>query len=218
MRRLGRAYPARHPARPDTSPAASAAKPPLEELIFTLLSQHTSDLNRDRAWAALRKRFPSWESAAAARTRTIADVIRMGGLADSKAPRIKEVLREVRHREGGYTLERLRGMSDDEVRHYLVSLPGIGPKTAACVLAFALGRPALPVDTHVHRLAIRLGLVAAKTDASRTQTALENLVPPRSRLATHVRLIAHGRTICTAQRPRCGECVLADLCPSAGRV
>ncbi|HEX9695970.1 MAG TPA: endonuclease III, partial [Actinomycetota bacterium] len=164
VRRLGRAYPARHPARPDTSPAASAAKPPLEELIFTLLSQHTSDLNRDRAWAALRKRFPSWESAAAARTRTIADVIRMGGLADSKAPRIKEVLREVRHREGGYTLERLRGMSDDEVRHYLVSLPGIGPKTAACVLAFALGRPALPVDTHVHRLAIRLGFVAAKTD------------------------------------------------------
>lgn len=218
IRRLARAYPAGHPARPDISPVGAIPKPPLEELIFTLLSQHTSDLNRDRAWMALRKRFPSWEQAAAARTQTIANVIRMGGLADSKAPRIKQVLREVRVREGGYTLERLRGMSDDDVRAYLVSLPGIGPKTAACVLAFALDRPALPVDTHVHRLAIRLGFTAPKTDAAKTQAILERLVPPRSRLATHVRLIAHGRTICTAQRPACDACILADVCPSAGRI
>lgn len=215
MRRLRRAYPKGHAARPDSSPVGAVQKPPLEELIFTLLSQHTSDLNRDRAWVALRKRFPTWEQAAAARASTIANVIRMGGLADSKAPRIKQVLQEVKRREGGFTLERLRSMSDDEVRDYLVSLPGIGPKTAACVLAFALGKPALPVDTHVHRLAIRLGFAGPKTNAEKTQQIWEALVAPRSRMGMHVRLIAHGRAVCTAQRPACGRCVLADLCPSA---
>ncbi|HVL91203.1 MAG TPA: endonuclease III [Actinomycetota bacterium] len=218
VRRLARAYRSGHPARPDTSVVGSVVKPPLDELIFTLLSQHTSDLNRDRAWVSLRERFPAWEQVASARTKSIADAIRIGGLADSKAPRIKAVLREVREREGSYGLERLRRMSDDDVRHYLLSLPGIGPKTAACVLAFSLARPALPVDTHVHRLAIRLGFAGPKADAAATQQILESLVPGRSRLATHVRLIAHGRMICTARRPKCGECVLADLCPSAARL
>lgn len=218
VRRLARAYPKGHPARPDTSPAAGEPKNPLGELIFTLLSQHTSDLNRDRAWASMRARYPSWDDVAAAPVRSLAASIRMGGLAASKAPRIKAILREVRDREGDYALDRLRIRPDDEVEDYLVSLPGVGPKTAACVLAFSLGRPRLPVDTHVHRLAIRLGLVAPAADPASTQATLERLVPPRQRVPTHVRLIAHGRTTCTARRPACHTCVLAGVCPSAGRI
>lgn len=215
VRRLVRAYPAGHPARPDAAPASRKPPSPLEELIFTLLSQNTSDLNRDRAWASMRRRYPTWEAVAAARTPSLAASIRIGGLADTKAPRIKAVLAEVRRREGTYSLERLRSLGDEEVRSYLTSLPGIGPKTAACVLAFSLGRHRLPVDTHVHRVARRLGLAASKATPEQTQDELEALIPGPQRVPAHVTLIAHGRTTCTAQRPRCGDCVLADLCPSA---
>ena len=191
-------------------------KEPLDELIFTLLSQHTSDLNRDRAWVSLQKKFKTWSAIANASDKQIADAIRMGGLADSKAPRIKAVLEEIKAREGRYSLASLKTKKDDQVAEYLTSLHGIGPKTAACVLAFSLGRPALPVDTHVHRIAIRLGLVPRKATAEATQRVLEELIGPRQRVPTHVRLIAHGRTSCTAQRPRCEECVLRDLCPRIG--
>ncbi len=217
VRRLARAYPTGHPARPDTSLVGASVTDPLEELIFTLLSQHTSDLNRDRAWVSLRAKFPTWNAVAAAPERRIADAIRMGGLADSKAPRIKAVLQEIKRREGMHSLDSLAVLSDEAVREYLTTLPGVGPKTAACVLAFAMGRPVLPVDTHVHRLALRLGLVPSKASAEATQPALEALVAPRQRVPTHVRMIAHGRTTCTAQRPVCSACALASVCPSAGR-
>ena len=188
---------------------------PLEELVLTILSQNTSDVNRDRAWAALRARFPTWEALAAARPSQVAAAIRPGGLANTKAPRILAVLREIRAREGGFELEWMREASDEEVAEYLLSLPGVGPKTAACVLAFSLDRPALPVDTHVYRVALRLGFLAPGTSAVKAHAALAGLVPPRLRVAMHVGLIRHGRTICRAGRPRCEQCPVRDLCPTA---
>lgn len=210
VRRLSRAYGHGHPARP-----APKRRGPLEELIFTVLSQNTSDVNRDRAWAAMRARYPDWRALLRARPAALADAIRPGGLADTKAPRILAILREVVAREGRPSLARLRRMPDADVRTYLTSLPGIGPKTAACVLAFSLGRPALPVDTHVHRVARRLGLAGSRASAAGTQEALEALIPPARRVDAHLDLIAHGRTTCRAQRPLCDGCVVRDLCPSA---
>src|SRR6266508_1430660 len=136
---------------------------PLEELVLTVLSQNTSDVNRDRAYTALRERFPTWEALAAASPAEVADAIRPGGLANTKAPRILSILREIRDREGDFDLSWMEGASDAGVRDYLTSLPGVGPKTAACVLAFSLGRPALPVDTHVFRVARRLGFFDERT-------------------------------------------------------
>jgi endonuclease-3 len=188
---------------------------PLEELILTILSQNTSDVNRDRAWTALRSRYPTWETLAGARPRQVVAAIRPGGLANVKAPRILAVLREIRAREGGFDLAWMRTASDQEIAEYLTSLPGVGPKTAACVLAFSLDRPALPVDTHVHRVAERLGMLPPGATATRAHAALADLVPPRLRVAMHVGLIRHGRSLCRAGRPRCEVCPLQDLCPSA---
>ena len=188
---------------------------PLEELIITILSQNTNDINRDRAYAAMRRRYPKWEDLVAARPRDLVVVLRPGGLANTKAPRILAVLREIRRREGGFDLSWMEEASDEEIVDYLLSLPGVGPKTAACVLAFSLGRPALPVDTHVHRVATRLGLLPPRTPAGRAHRILTEVIPPALRVAMHVGLIRHGRAICKAGRPRCEVCPLEDLCPSA---
>jgi endonuclease-3 len=144
----------------------------------------------------------------------VADAIRSGGLANTKAPRIQAILREVREREGAFDLSSLRGMSDGDATAYLASLPGVGPKTAAVVLAFSLGRDAIPVDTHVHRVATRLGWITPKTGAERAHRVLEELVPAEIRVPTHVGLIRLGREICKAGRPRCEECPLFELCPT----
>lgn len=197
--------------------APPRAVDPLDELILTVLSQHTSDVNADRAFTSLRAAFPDWERVAEAPTSAVADAIRSGGLADTKAPRIQVVLEEVRLREGRFDLSRLRTMSDDEVRGYLTSLPGIGPKTAAVVLSFALGRDAIPVDTHVHRVATRLGLVPTKVSAEKADRLLHELVPEGLRTPLHVALIRLGREICKAPTPRCRQCPLNDLCPTAPR-
>jgi endonuclease-3 len=209
--RLLREYPPDHPARPrGTHPD------PLDELIFTVLSQNTSDVNRDRAWASMKRTFPRWSDVVTAGTAELEDAIRTGGLAKTKAPRIQAILREIADREGKISLATLRGMSDEQVTAYLATLPGIGPKTIACVLAFSeLERPVLPVDTHVYRIGERLRLYPTKTRELDAQRTYESLVPRAKRIETHVALIAHGRTTCTALRPSCGRCVLADLCPSA---
>jgi endonuclease-3 len=188
---------------------------PLEELVLTILSQNTSDVNRDRAWAALRSRYPTWDSLASATSAGVASAIRPGGLANIKAPRILAVLRQLRTREGGFDLSWMREASDQEVTEYLTSLPGVGPKTAACVLAFSLDRPALPVDTHVYRVASRLGWIAPGTSSARAHEMLHRLVSAPLRVSMHVGLIRHGRTICKAGRPRCEACPLQDLCPTA---
>jgi endonuclease III len=172
-------------------------------------------VNSGRAFAALRERYPTWEALASARTRDLARVIRAGGLSNVKAPRIVAVLREIREREGDFDLSWMHKAADAEVTEYLTSLPGVGPKTAACVLAFSLGRPALPVDTHVHRVAGRLGLVAPTVTAAQAHLLLEAVVPPRLRVSMHVGLIRLGREICKAGRPLCEACPLQELCPSA---
>lgn len=192
---------------------APRAEDPLVELVWTILSQHTSDANAERAFHALRAAFPTWEAVLAAREAAVADAIRSGGLANVKAARIRAVLREILDRRGALDLAFLAELSDAEVMEFLTTLPGVGPKTAAIVLAFALGRQAIPVDTHVHRVATRLGLVP-KTDAVRAQRLLEASVPHRSKTAFHMGLIAHGRQTCTAQRPKCSGCLLLDLCPT----
>ena len=190
---------------------------PLDELVLTVLSQHTSDLNAARAFAQLRAAFPTWDDVMAAPTPAVADAIRSGGLADTKAPRIQAILRAVHDREGRLDLARLRDLPDAEARAYLTSLPGVGPKTAAVVLSFALGRDALPVDTHVHRVSRRLGLIPANASAEKADRLLHDLVPDGLRTRLHVALIRLGREICKAPRPLCRQCPLKDLCPTAPR-
>jgi endonuclease III len=188
---------------------------PLEELILTVLSQNTSDVNRDRAYDAPRARFPTLEAVADADPGRVAAAIRPGGLANIKAPRIQAILREIREREGALDLTWMRAAHSARVRDYLISLPGVGPKTAACVLAFSLGRPALPVDTHIHRVVGRLGLIGPKVGAAAAHETLEAQVPPRLRVRMHVGLIRLGREICRPGRPRCEACPVVDLCPAA---
>jgi endonuclease III len=190
---------------------------PLDELILTVLSQHTSDLNAERAFADLRATFPTWDDVVGAPSERVADAIRSGGLANTKAPRIQAIVREVHAREGAYDLSRLRSLSDEEARAYLTSFPGIGPKTAAVVLSFALGRDTIPVDTHVHRVTKRLGIVPASSSAERADRLLHELVPDGLRTSLHVALIRLGREICKAPTPRCAACPLKDLCPTAPR-
>jgi len=190
---------------------------PLDELVLTVLSQHTSDLNAERAFDAMRAAYPSWQAVVDAPGAEIADVIRSGGLANTKAPRIQGILREVRAREGDFTLDALGSMSDEEARRYLTSLPGIGPKTAAVVLSFALGRDAMPVDTHVHRVTKRMGIIPPNASAEKADRLLHELVPDGLRTPLHVGFIRLGREICKAPTPRCARCPLHDLCPTAPR-
>lgn len=185
---------------------------PLDELISCILSQHTSDVNSMRAFERLKQAYPTWEAALAASTQGIADAIRCGGLADSKAPRIQAVLLAIRAEHGAITLDFLERMPDAEARAYLMGLPGVGPKTAAIVLCFALGRPVLAVDTHVFRVAWRLGLITKSIGEARAHDALQAQVAPDQVFRFHIALISHGRRICKAPTPRCEECALGDLC------
>ncbi len=186
---------------------------PLEELIFTILSQSTTDTNSERAFTALRKRFPDWEQLRRARVASITAAIRQAGLANQKAPRIKRILSELHKRHGIASLDHLEDMNDAEAVEYLTAFDGVGPKTAACVLLFACRRPVLPVDTHVHRVSGRLGLIGPRVTAHQAHDELGAMVAPRLVLDFHVLLIRHGRTTCKAQRPRCDDCVLRQRCP-----
>jgi endonuclease-3 len=186
--------------------------PVLDELIATVLSQATSDRNSERAFASLKARFPAWEDVLAAPPAAVADAIRMGGIADQKAVRIQRILALVAEREGRLDLSRLHELDDGAVEAYLTSLPGVGFKTAACVLVFSMGRAAFPVDTHVLRVATRLGWLPASTSAVQAHALLRDLVPPDVRYDLHLALIAHGRAVCRARRPACEVCVLRPRC------
>lgn len=189
--------------------------PPLDELISTVLSQNTNDVNRDRAFAALRRRFPSWEAVRDADLASVVEAIRPAGLANRKGPRIQRILRAITAERGTLDLTFLADLPVEEARAWLMKFNGIGPKTAAIVLLFSLGMPAFPVDTHIYRVSGRLGLRPAKMSVEATHRHLEALFPPATYYALHLNLIRLGRETCTARRPDCPRCPLRELCDYA---
>jgi endonuclease-3 len=185
---------------------------PLSTLVLTVLTQHTSDVNAERAFESLVRAFPSWEAVRDAGVQEIAQAIRPAGLSNVKAPRIKEILQRISDLNGKLNLDFLHTLDSEKARAWLLALKGVGPKTAACVLIFSLGKPAMPVDTHVHRVCCRVGLVGPKVTAEHAQEILESVLPPEDQRSFHVNVITHGRKICKAQLPLCSECPINHLC------
>ncbi|MGC8634367.1 MAG: endonuclease III domain-containing protein [Candidatus Limnocylindrales bacterium] len=183
-----------------------------DELVLTILSQHTSDRNAERAFDSLVARFGDWDAVAHAPVQEVAATIVSGGLAQQKAPRIQGVLRRIRDERGEYDLGFLAQMQPRAARDWLVRLDGVGPKTASVVLLFCFGLPLMPVDTHVHRVIGRIGLVPPRTPAGRAHDLALEIFPPARMYEAHVNLITHGRRTCTARRPACGRCPIAPRC------
>ncbi len=203
--RLGKVYgmPEYHPEQdPD----------PVGALVNTILSQNTNDRNRDVAYNRLRQQFPTWEAVRDAPTAQIIDAVRPAGLAPTKGPRLQEALRAITERQGEISLEFLRDKPLEEARRWLLALNGVGPKTAAIVLLFSMGRPAFPVDTHVHRVTKRLGLIPGSASREKAHVLLEELIPKSLYYPFHLNVIRHGRTVCVARTPKCEACVLRDIC------
>ncbi len=186
--------------------------PALDELVSTILSQNTNDVNRDKAFFALTGKYPTWEAVRDAPEAEIIDTIRPAGLANQKGPRIQQVLRLITEKAGALNLDFLREYSAEAAHDWLVQFNGVGPKTAAIVLQFSLGIPAFPVDTHVHRVTGRLGLRPEAMNAEKAHPHLAALFPPDSYYAGHLNLIRLGRAICHARKPDCAACSLNDLC------
>ena len=207
LKRLGKQY---------EIPEHARRLPLLDSLVLTVLSQNTNDENSGRAFQELRARFPTWEAALQAPRRQFESAIRVGGLAEIKSGRIQEILRRIQQERGKLDLGFLRRRPVAEVREYLLSLPGIGRKTAAVVMLFQLDLPVFPVDTHVHRVSRRLGLIPPNASAERAHDMFDAMLRPKQMFPLHVGLILHGRRICAARRPRCPECPLLELCPQVG--
>jgi endonuclease-3 len=187
-------------------------KDPLTELIFTILSQNTSDGNRDKAYESLKRHYPTWADVAKTTPARLAGAIQTGGLSKIKADRILKMLKAIKKTHGQLNLDFLYDRSNEEVAQYLHNINGVGPKTIACVLAFSLGRDIMPVDTHVHRVSIRLGILPAGLSA---EAAHEYFLKFRGKVSLyqfHLNLIEHGRKICRARNPRCESCFLNDKC------
>jgi len=189
---------------------------PLGGLVRTILSQSTNDANSHAAYAELRRRLPSWSAVLKATPRQIERAIRRGGLARQKAGRIRDILRTIQSDHGRLDLGFLADLSDARAVEYLCGFAGVGPKTAACVLMFNLGRPVLPVDTHVHRVSGRLGLIKAGTTANKAHEVLQAICPDALVWPFHVLLIEHGRRTCRSRGPLCQTCCLDDICPRRG--
>jgi endonuclease-3 len=186
--------------------------PALDELVSTILSQNTNDLNRDRAFGLLRRAFPTWEQVRDAPVEQVIDAIRPAGLANQKGPRIQQVLRSITEERGALDLSFLQELPVQQARAWLVRFHGVGPKTAAIVLCFSLGKPAFPVDTHIYRVTGRIGLRPRKMGVEQAHPYLEGLLPPASYYAAHLNLIRLGRQVCTARKPLCHVCPIVDLC------
>jgi endonuclease III len=194
-------------------PAWRNPLPAIDELVSTILSQNTNDVNRDRAYTALRARFPTWPAVESAPVEEVVAAIRSAGLANQKGPRIQAVLSGIMAERGALDLAFLRDWPVDKARAWLTQFNGVGPKTASIVLLFSLGRPAFPVDTHVHRVTGRLGLRPEALSADKCHAYFEALFAPETYAAAHLNLIRHGREVCHARRPECERCVLRRLCP-----
>ena len=186
--------------------------PALDELVSTILSQNTNDVNRDRAFENLRECLPTWEAVRDADEDVIIDAVRIAGLANQKGPRIQQVLRQISAERGELSLEFLRDLNREEALQWLQAQKGVGPKTAAIVLQFSLGIPAFPVDTHVYRVSGRLGIRPVKMDVEMTHIWMEMLFDPDQYGSGHLNFIRHGREICHARKPECSNCPLAQLC------
>jgi endonuclease-3 len=189
--------------------------PPVDELVSTILSQNTNDTNRDRAFASLRQRFPTWEAVRDAPPAEVVAAIRPAGLANQKGPRLQAVLRSITAQRGRLELDFLRELPDPEARAWLMQFKGVGPKTAAIVLQFSLGKAAFPVDTHIYRVSGRLGLRPAGMSVEQAHEHLAGLLHPEMYYTAHLNLIRLGREICLARRPHCSVCPLVDLCAYA---
>jgi endonuclease-3 len=196
------------------TPGAEPHGHPIAELVLTVLSQSTNDRNRDVAYFRLRDRFTTWEDVRDAPVDAVEEAIRPGGISKVKSARIVSILRAIAP-EGPLSLDGLRDMSVPEAQEYLTSLPGVGRKTAACVLLFALGMRDVPVDTHVSRVGTRLGLFRPKAPFLEMHDEMLTLTPRGAELELHMNLLRHGRRTCHARRPECGDCALARMCPSA---
>jgi endonuclease-3 len=191
---------------------------PIAELVRTVLSQNTSDANRDVAYSRLRDRFPTWEQVRDAPLDQVQEALRPGGLSQQKAPRIQEILRRITAEDGNQPdLDWLADAEREEALAYLTALPGVGRKTAACVMIFALGRPEIPVDTHVYRVGGRLGLFPPTASFERAHDEMLAVTDPEDAYELHMNLIAHGRALCRP-RPRCDECALRRMCPYYRRI
>jgi len=189
--------------------------PPVDELVSTILSQNTNDTNRDRAFAALRRAFPTWEQVRDGDTQEVIAAIRPAGLANQKGPRIQEVLREITAQRGALNLDFLAELTPAEGREWLLQFKGVGPKTAAIVLLFSLGKPAFPVDTHIYRVSGRIGLRPEGMSVEQAHEFLEGLLPPETYYAAHLNLIRLGREICSARKADCPNCPLQTWCDYA---
>lgn len=187
---------------------------PLDDLIFLVLSRMTQEVKYLRTYKAVREEFPTWEAVLHADSGELERVLDDAGLARTKSRHIQAILKEVEAREGRLDLQRLRSLPDHEIEEYLTSLPGVAAKTALCVMLYSLGRETFPVDAHVWRIAVRLGLAEDAPWSEAESRELERSVPPELRGSLHVTLIAHGRSVCLARVPKCGGCILEDLCPS----
>ena len=185
----------------------------MDTLVLTVLSQNTNDANSLEGFRRLKARFHDWGAVERAPWRRVVSAIRVSGLGNTKARRIQEILRRIHEGQRGYSLGFLKRWDMERARAYLLALPGVGPKTAACVLLFGFGWPVFPVDTHIHRVSIRLGLIDGGTTAERAHSALQLLTPDAWVYPLHMLIIRHGRAVCHARRPECGECVLGDVCP-----
>lgn len=193
-------------------PPRDSCDNPLDLLISTILSQNTNDVNRDKAFGSLREKFATWELVRDAQPSEVIDAIRMAGLANHKGPRIQQALREISRERGDLDLTFLHTLNPDDVHRWLLRFNGVGPKTAAIVMLFALNMPAFPVDTHVYRVTGRLGLRNSKIDVAKAHEELGALFDVESYYDAHLNLIQHGRKICHARHPDCSSCVLDDLC------
>jgi len=195
-------------------PAVPEKREPLDELVRTILSQNTNDRNRDRAYRALQERFGEWEEVLEVSAQELEAIIAPAGLGPTKSGRIRDILERV-YKDGDRDLLNLCTLTEQQAMKKLMSIKGVGPKTASCVLLFSCGHPVFPVDTHVFRVARRLGLVPEGCDRVKAHEALAKVVPREHCLELHLNMIRLGREVCRPSRPLCRECPLADLCPSS---